>query len=39
MHGGFLCLGTKEDLRFVDVSDSYEVVDAKARIYKKKEVR
>jgi chemotaxis protein methyltransferase CheR len=36
VHGGFLCLGTKEDLRFTDVADRYEVVDEKARIYKKK---
>jgi chemotaxis protein methyltransferase CheR len=34
--GGFLCLGTKEDLRFTAVADRYEVVDAGARIYKKK---
>ncbi|OGQ97165.1 MAG: chemotaxis protein CheR [Deltaproteobacteria bacterium RIFOXYD12_FULL_57_12] len=38
VHGGFLCLGAKEDLRFTEVSDRYEVVDLKARIYKKKEV-
>ena len=37
VHGGFLCLGSKEDLRFTDVCDRYEVVDDKARIYKKKE--
>lgn len=36
VHGGFLCLGTKEDLRFTDVSNQYEVMDRKARIYKKK---
>lgn len=36
VHGGFLCLGTKEDLRFTDFKDQYEVVDDKARIYKKK---
>jgi chemotaxis protein methyltransferase CheR len=36
VHGGFLCLGTKEDLQFTDVSGCYEPVDAKARIYKKK---
>lgn len=35
VRGGFLCLGTKEDLRFSDVSDAYEVVDQRARIYKK----
>ncbi|MDO9043520.1 MAG: protein-glutamate O-methyltransferase CheR [Desulfocapsaceae bacterium] len=36
VHGGFLCLGTKEDLHFTDFRDQYEVVDNKARIYKKK---
>ena len=38
VHGGFLCLGTKEDLQFSDVSDRYDVVDDKARIYRKKDV-
>jgi len=37
VHGGFLCLGSKEDLRFTDHCDRYEVMDDKARIYKKKE--
>jgi len=36
VHGGFLCLGTKEDLQFTDVSSRYEVVDGKAKIYRKK---
>ena len=36
VHGGFLCLGTKEDIQFTDVSNRYDVVDEKARIYKKK---
>jgi len=36
VHGGFLCLGTKEDLQFSDFSDCYQLVDKKARIYKKK---
>jgi len=35
VHGGFLCLGTKETLRFSAVYDCYEIVDNKARIYKK----
>jgi chemotaxis protein methyltransferase CheR len=35
VHGGFLCLGTKEDLRFSAVADQYEVVDAVSKIYKK----
>jgi chemotaxis protein methyltransferase CheR len=37
VHGGFLCLGTKEDLRFTEVNDQYEAVNRKARIYKKSE--
>lgn len=36
VHGGFLCLGTKESLDFSDVSGSFEAVDKKAKIYKKK---
>jgi len=36
VHGGFLCLGTKEDLQFSDVSNLYVEVDGKAKIYKKK---
>jgi chemotaxis protein methyltransferase CheR len=36
VRGGFLCLGTKEDLRFTAVADDFEAVDAKARIFKKK---
>ncbi|MES2879978.1 MAG: protein-glutamate O-methyltransferase CheR [Pseudomonadota bacterium] len=35
VHGGFLCLGTKEDLQFSAVHGSFEAVDRKARIYKK----
>lgn len=34
VHGGFLCLGTKEDLRFTDAREKYEIVDGKARIYR-----
>ena len=37
VHGGFLCLGTKEDLRFTDAAGSYEAVDEKARFYRKSE--
>lgn len=33
--GGFLCLGDKESLRFTEVVDAFEFVDAKCRIYKK----
>jgi chemotaxis protein methyltransferase CheR len=39
VHGGFLCLGTKEDLQFSSVGSRYDIVDDKARIYKKKDVR
>jgi len=35
VRGGFLCLGTKESLSFSSVSDQFEVVDRKAKIYKK----
>lgn len=37
VHGGFLCLGTKEDLRFTQVNEQYEAVNNKARLYKKKD--
>jgi chemotaxis protein methyltransferase CheR len=36
VRGGFLVLGTKEDLRFSGVSGEFEVVDRAARIYRKK---
>jgi CheY-like chemotaxis protein len=36
VHGGFLCLGTKEGLQFTGVSSRYAVVDQEARIYKKR---
>jgi len=35
VHGGFLCLGTKEDLQFTEIANQYETVDHKARLYKK----
>jgi chemotaxis protein methyltransferase CheR len=35
-NGGILCLGSKESLRFTDVSDSYTDLDKKQRIFKKK---
>jgi chemotaxis protein methyltransferase CheR len=38
VHGGFLCLGTKENLQFTEVSHQYEVVNRKTRIYKKRVV-
>lgn len=34
-HGGFLCLGTAEDLQFTSVCGQYEVVDRRARIFRK----
>ncbi|HOI48325.1 MAG TPA: protein-glutamate O-methyltransferase CheR [Prolixibacteraceae bacterium] len=34
--GGFLCLGTKESLRFTGKEDEFHVVDDTFRIYKKK---
>ncbi len=39
VHGGYLCLGTKEDLRFTEVCERYDLIDSKARIYKKRDVR
>ena len=39
VQGGFLCLGTKEDLQFTQVSQHYEAVDKKAKIYKKRDIR
>ncbi len=35
VQGGFLCLGSSEDLRFTGIRDSFEVVDEAARIYRK----
>jgi chemotaxis protein methyltransferase CheR len=35
VHGGFLCLGTKEDLQFSAAADKFQEVDRKARIYKR----
>ena len=35
VHGGLLCLGTKEDLRFTEVGKFYEPMNIKAKIYKK----
>lgn len=36
VHGGLLCLGTKESLRFCDLADSYSELDKKQKIFKKK---
>lgn len=38
-NGGFLCLGTKESLRFSAHADAFEVVDAREKIYRKRHVR
>jgi chemotaxis protein methyltransferase CheR len=38
-NGGFLCLGSKESLRFSDYAEAFEVVDAREKIYRKKPVR
>ncbi|MBI9108583.1 MAG: protein-glutamate O-methyltransferase CheR [Spirochaetales bacterium] len=34
--GGFLCLGTKETLKFSDVEDYFEIVSPREKIYRKK---
>jgi chemotaxis protein methyltransferase CheR len=34
-HGGFLCLGSKESMRFSPVQSQFEVIDLKQRIYRK----
>lgn len=36
MHGGILCLGSKESLRFSAIPDRYSEIDKQNRIYKKK---
>jgi len=38
VHGGYLCLGAKEDLQFTAVAEAYEVVDGRAKVYRKKGV-
>lgn len=35
-HGGFLCLGSKESIRFSEFQDQFRVVDEKCRIYQKR---
>ncbi|MBN2752261.1 MAG: protein-glutamate O-methyltransferase CheR [Rhodospirillaceae bacterium] len=37
-NGGFLCLGTKESLRFSDYADAFEIVDAREKIYRKRRI-
>lgn len=34
--GGMLCLGSKESMRFSDCADSFDVIDAHQRIYRKR---
>ncbi|GAK87602.1 methylase of chemotaxis methyl-accepting protein [Vibrio ponticus] len=34
--GGFLCLGSKESLRFSDLADQFELVCEREKIYRKK---
>jgi len=35
---GFLCLGTKESLRFTNYEDKFTTIDEKAKIYRKKPI-
>lgn len=37
--GGFLCLGSKESLRFSEVADKFELIAEKEKIYRKKRAR
>jgi len=37
-NGGFLCLGTKESLRFSDYAEAFDVVDSREKIYRKRPV-
>lgn len=34
--GGFLCLGTKEDIQFTDARDAFDEVERSARIYRRR---
>ena len=36
VRGGFLCLGSREDLQFSAVCDQYDVLNESARIYRKR---
>jgi len=38
VHGGFLCLGSKEDLQFTSVHEHFQVLDRRARIYRKSDL-
>jgi chemotaxis protein methyltransferase CheR len=35
---GFLCLGTKESLKFTDFEDGFTIIDKKMKIYKKSQI-
>ncbi|MEI6748237.1 MAG: CheR family methyltransferase [Bacteroidales bacterium] len=35
-YGGFLCLGDKETIAHTSVEDKFEIIDSKAKIYKKR---
>ena len=34
-YGGFLCLGTKESLRFSDIAEQFKIINDRFRIYQK----
>jgi chemotaxis protein methyltransferase CheR len=36
VRGGYLCLGTKEDIQFSSVRDNFDVLDQRAKIFKKR---
>ena len=36
IHNGFLCLGTKESLRFIDVDQNFKEINERLKIYQKK---
>jgi chemotaxis protein methyltransferase CheR len=38
IHGGFLCLGTKETIQFSDVEAAFEQIDKRQTIYRKKTI-
>jgi len=39
VNNGFLCLGTKESIRFTELEKSYQALDKKNKIYKKGAVK
>ncbi len=38
IHGGILCLGTRESLKFSTIAEKFTIIDEKARLYQKKAV-